>query len=171
MRATLARQSGSRKPFLRPRRTTQRTVVIGGCPAPLLPQNGCFTSTACTLSTTCVFACFRNFRQAVVIRVRPAPSFDQHGLLASTACTWLMFIMFGHFQKTCAPLRREASFGSPGLSPCGSRPPFGRPDPPEALQGGGLGRLGLSLGSLRTSFGRLPGPHRHPKVAPGTGPI
>ena len=42
--------------------------------------------------------------------------------------------------------------------------------PPEALQGGGLGRLGLSLGSLRTSFGRLPGPQRHPKVAPGTGP-
>ena len=33
-----------------------------------------------------------------------------------------------------------------------------------------MGRLGLSLGSLRTSFGRLPGPQRHPKVAPGTGP-
>ena len=39
MRATLARQSGSRKLLLRPRRTTQRTVVIGARPAPLLPQN------------------------------------------------------------------------------------------------------------------------------------
>ena len=31
--------------------------------------------------------------------------------------------------------------------------------------------LGLSLGSLRTLFGRPPGPQRHPKVAPRTGPI
>ena len=56
----------------------------------------------------------------VVIRVRPAPSFDQYGLLAPTACTFkrrLMIISFGPFQKTCAPLRREAHFGSPGLSP------------------------------------------------------
>ena len=99
MRVTLARQSGFRKLlFSRPRRTTQRTVVIGGRPAPLLPQNGLFTSTACTFSTTCVFACFCSFPRAVVIRIRPAPSFDQYGLLASTACTFLrrlMLIVFG----------------------------------------------------------------------------
>ena len=120
MRATLVGQSGSRKPLLRPRRTTQRTVVIGSRPAPLLPQNGLFTSTACTFSTTCVFTCFCSFPRAVVIRVRPAPSFDQYGLLASTACTFLrrlMLIVFGYFSKTCAPLLREAPFGSPGLSP------------------------------------------------------
>ena len=78
---TLARQSGSRKPLLRPRRKTQRTIVIGARPAPLLPQQE---------------------------------------LLASTACTFLrrlMIIIFGRFQKTCAPLQREAHFGSPGLSP------------------------------------------------------
>ena len=120
MRATLVGQSGSRNPLLRPRRTTQRTVVIGGRPAPLLPQNGLFTTTACTFSTTCVFTCFCSFPRAVVIRVRPALSFDQYGLLASTACTFLrrlMLIVFGYFSKTCAPLRREAPFGSPGLSP------------------------------------------------------
>ena len=98
MRATLARQSGSRKPLVRPRRTTQRTVVIGARPAPLLPQNGLLTSTACTFSTTSVFAYLCSFRGSVVIRVRPAPTLDQYGLLASTACTFLrrlMFIMFG----------------------------------------------------------------------------
>ena len=148
MRATLARQSGSRKPLLRPRRTTQRTVVIGARPAPLLPQNGLLASTACTFSTTCVFAYVCSFQRPVVIRVRPAPSFDQHGLLASTACTFLprlIFIIFGRFQQTCAPLRREAHFGSPGLSPGGSRTPSGSPAPkgtPKALQGRGLGRLG-----------------------------
>ena len=82
-----------RKPLLRPRRTTQGTVVIGARPAPLLPQNGFFTSTACTFSTTCVFTCFCSFPRAVVIRVRPAPSFDQYGLLASTACTFLRRLM------------------------------------------------------------------------------
>ena len=40
---------------LRPRRTTQRTVVIGGRPAPRLSQNWLFTSTACTFSKTRVF--------------------------------------------------------------------------------------------------------------------
>ena len=85
MRATLARQSGSRKPLLRPRRTTQRTVVIGARPAPLLPQKGLLASTACTCSTTCVFAYVCTFRGAVVSRVRPRPSFDQYGLLASSA--------------------------------------------------------------------------------------
>ena len=102
MRATLLGQSGSRKPLLRPRRTTQRTVVIGGRPAPLLPQNGLFTSTACTFSTTCVVTWFCRFPQAFVIRVRPAPSFDQYGLLASTACTFLrrlMLTVFGIFLK------------------------------------------------------------------------
>ena len=172
MRATLARQSGSRKPLLRPRRTTQRTVVIGARPAPLLSQNGFLASTACTFSTTCVlasvctfrravvirvrpapsvdqhgllattactfsttgvFAYVCSFRRSVVIRVRPAPSFNQHGLLASTACTFLrrpMLIMFGRFQKTCTPLRREARFGrlgclleAPGPLREASRPP------------------------------------------------
>jgi hypothetical protein len=120
MRATLVGQSGSRNPILRPRRTTQRTGVIGGRPAPLLPQNGHFTSTACTFSTTCVFTCVCSFPRAVVIRVRPAPSFDQYTFLAPTACTFLrrlMLIVFWYFSKTCAPLRREAPFGSPGLSP------------------------------------------------------
>ena len=93
MRATLVGQSGSRKPLLRPRRTTQRTVVIGARPAPLLPQNELLASTACTCSTTCVFAFVCTFRRAVVIRVRPAPSFDQYGLLASTACTFLRRLM------------------------------------------------------------------------------
>ena len=144
---------------------------------PLLPQNGLLTSTACTFSTTCVFAFVCTFLQAVVIRVRPAPSFDQYGLLASTACTFLrrlMIIIFGRFQKTCAPLRREAHFGSPGLSPGSPRPPSGGPAPkgtPKALQGRGLGRLGLSLGSPRAPFGRPPGPQRHLNVAPRTGPI
>ena len=174
MRATLVGQSGSRKPLLRQRRITQRTVVIGARPAPLLPQNGLLTSGACTFPTTCVFAFVCTFRRAVVIRVRPAPSFDQYGLLASTACTFLrrlMIIIFGRVQKTCG---REAHFGSHGLSPGSPRPPSGGPAPkgsPEALQGNGLGRLGLSLGSLRAPFGRPPGPQRHPKVAPGTGPI
>ena len=94
MRATLARQSGSRKPVLRPRRTTQRTVVIGARPAPLLPQNGLLTSTACTFSTTCVFTCFCAFWRAVVIGVRPAHTLDQYGLLASTACTFIRRLMF-----------------------------------------------------------------------------
>ena len=118
--------------------------MIGTRPAPLLPQNGLLASTACTFSTTCVFAYVCSFRRCVVIRVRPAPSFDQHGLLASTMRTFLrrlIFIMFGRFQKNCAPLKREAHFG-----PSGSPAPKGTR---EALQGGGLGRLGLSLGSLR----------------------
>ena len=105
---------------LRPRRTTQRALVIGGRPAPLLPQNGCFTFTACTFSKTSVFDDFCETQPYVVIRVRPAPSFDQYGLLASTACTFLrrlMLIVFGCFLKNCAPLQREAPFGSPGLSP------------------------------------------------------
>ena len=109
----------------------------------------------------------------VVIRVRPALSFDQYGLLASTACTFLRRLMFILFWYLLKPARL-----------CGGRPLLGRlgclleapgppreARPPEALQGGGLGRLGLSLGSLRTSFGRPPGPQRHPKVAPGTGLI
>ncbi len=33
----------------------QRTVVIGGRPAPRLPQDWFFTSTVCTFSKTCVF--------------------------------------------------------------------------------------------------------------------
>ena len=104
--------------------------MIGARPAPLLPQSKLFTSAACTFSTTCVFACFCTFRLAVVIRVRPAPSFDQYGLLASTACTFLrrlMFILFWYLLKTCAPLRREASFGLPGLSPSSSRSSSGGP--------------------------------------------
>jgi hypothetical protein len=148
--------------------------VIGGRPAPLLPQNGLYTSTARTFSTTCVFICFCSFPRAVVIRVRPAPSFDQYGLLASTACTFLRRLMFTLFWNLLKPARL-----------CGGRPLLGRlgclletpgpssggPTPREALQGGGLGRLGLSLGSLRISFGRPPGSRRHPKVTPRTGPI
>ena len=105
---------------LRPRRTTQRTVVIGGRPAPRLPQNWLFTPTACTFSKTCVLMIFVKTQPYVVIRVRPAPSFDQYGLLASTTCTFLrrlMLIVFGCFLKNCAHLQREAPFGSPGLSP------------------------------------------------------
>ena len=85
MRATLARQSGSRKPLLRPRRTTKRTVVICGRPVPLLPH---------TFATMCVFVCFCAFRRAVVIGVCPAPTLDQYGPLASTACTFLRRLMF-----------------------------------------------------------------------------
>ena len=160
-----------RKPLLRPRRRTQRTVVIGARPAPLLPQSKLFTSAACIFSITCVFACVCSFRLAVVIRVRPAPSFDQYGLLASTACTFLRRLMFILFWYLLKPARL-----------CGGRPLLGRlgclleapgppreARPPEALQGGGLGRLGLSLGGLRTSFGRLPGPHGTPKSLQGRG--
>ena len=139
MRATLVGQSGSRKPLLKPRRTTQRTVVIGARPA---------TPTGCTFSTTCVFACVCTFRRAVVIRVRPAPSFDQYGLLASTACTFLrrlMIIIFGRFLKNSAPLRREAHFGSPGLSPGNSRPPpLGRTGPQRHPKGTPRRRFGSS---------------------------
>jgi hypothetical protein len=162
-----------RKVGLRPRRTIQRTVVIGARPAPLLPQSKLFTSAACIFSTTHVFACVCSFRLAVVIRVRPALSFDQYGLLASTACTFLRRLMFTLFWNLLKPARL-----------CGGRPLLGclgclleAPGPPrearspEALQGGGLGRLGLSLGSLGTSFGKFPGSRRHPKVAPGTGPL
>ena len=119
-------------------------------------------------NNTC-FACVCSFQLAVVIRVRPALSFDQYGLLASTACTFLRRLMF----TLCWHLLKPARL-------CGGRPLLGclgclleAPGPPrevrspEALQGGGLGRLGLSLGSLRTSFGRLPGPHKHPKVSRG----
>ncbi len=133
------RQSGSRKPLSRPRRTNQHTVVIGARPAPLLPQNGLLASTARTFSTTCVFAYVCSFRRSVVIRVRPAPSFDQHGPLAWTVRTFqrrLMFIMFGRFQKT-APL-------------CGRRPIWGR-----------LGCLLGALGPLREAR-----PQRHPKGTP-----
>ena len=174
MRATLVGQSGSRKPLLRPRRTTQRTVVIGARSAPLLPQSKFFTSAACTFSTTCVFACFCTFRLAVVIRVRPAPSFDQYGLLASTACTFLrrlMFILFWYLLKNLRASAAGGLFWVAWVVSVRLPAPLREARPPEALQGGGLGRLGLSLGSLRTSFGRLPGPYRHPKVAPGTGPI
>ena len=78
---------------LRPRRTTQRTVVIGARPVHLLPQNGLLISTACTFSTICVCACFCSFRLSVVIGVRPAPTLDQYGLLASAACTFLRRLM------------------------------------------------------------------------------
>ncbi len=180
MRATLARQSGTRKPLLRPRRTTQRTVVIGTRPVPLLPQNGLLASTARTFSTRCVFAYVCSFRRCVVIRVRPEPSFGQHGLLASTACTFirrLMFIMFGRFQKTCAPLRREAHFGSPGClleapgPPREARPPKTpqrhSKDTVWVVWGGLLEAPGPPLGGLPAP----PGPQRHPKFVPGTGPI
>ena len=65
----LARQSGSRKLLLGPLRTTQRTLVIGVRPVPLLPPNGLLASKACTFSTTCVFAYVCSFRASVVIRV------------------------------------------------------------------------------------------------------
>ncbi len=103
MRATLARQSSSRKSLLRSRRTTQRTVVIDARPAPLLPQNELLASTTSIFSTTCVLAYLCSLRRSVVIRVRPALSFDQHGLLAPTVCTFLrrlMFILFGRFKKS-----------------------------------------------------------------------
>ena len=139
MRATLARQSGSRKPLVRPRRTTQRTVVIGARPVPLLPQNGLLTSTACTFSTTCVFAGVCAFRRAVVIRVRPAPSFDLYGLLASTACTFLRRLIPILFWYMLKPARL-----------CGGRPL--------------LGRLGCRLGAPPAPVGR-PDPQRHSKEA------
>ena len=175
MRATLARQSGSRKPLLRPRRTTQRTVVIGARPALLLPQNGLLASTSCAFSTTCVFAYVCSFRRSVVIRVRPALSFHQNGLLASTACTFLqrlIFIMFGRCQNTCAPLRREAHFGRLGCLLEAPGPPREASRPPKAPQRHSkdvVWVVWLSLGSPRAPVGRPPGPQRHPKVAPGTG--
>ena len=94
MQATLSRQGGSRKPLLRPRRTTQRTLVIGVCPVPLLPPNGLLALKACTFSTTCAVANVCSFRGCIVIGGRPAPTLDQYGLLASTACTCLRKLMF-----------------------------------------------------------------------------
>ena len=132
MRATLARQSGSRKPLLRPRRTTQRTLVIGVRPVPLLPPNGLQASKACTFSTTCVFAYVCSFRRSVVIRVRPAPSFDQHGLLASTACTVLrklMFIMFWRFQTNLRVSWAGGPFWVAWVVSWRLPAPLGRPGP------------------------------------------
>ena len=132
MRATLVGQSAFRKPLLRPRRTTQRTVVIGARPAPPLPQNGLCTSTSCTFSTTCVFACFRTFRLAVVIRFRPAPSFDQYGLLASTTCTFLrrlMFILSGYLLKNLCDSAAGGLFWIAWVVSLRLPAPLGRPDP------------------------------------------
>ena len=95
-------------------------VVIGGLPAPSAHQNELFASTACTFSKHVILTIFVKTQPYLVIRVRPAPSFDQYGLLASTACAFLrrpMLIVFECFLKNCAPLQREAPFGSPGLSP------------------------------------------------------
>ena len=120
MRATLVSQTGSRNPLLRPRRTTQRTVVIGGRPAPLSPQNCISPRQRAHFQKRVFLMIFVKTQPCVVIRVRPAPSFDQYGLLASTACTFLrrlMLIVFECFLKNSAPLQREAPFGSPGLSP------------------------------------------------------
>ena len=217
--------------------------MIGARPAPLLPQSKLFISAACTFSTTCVFACVCTFRLAVVIRVRPAPSFDQYGLLASTACTFLrrlMFILFWYLLKPARLCSGRPLLGRLGCLLEAPGPPR-EARPPKALQGGGLGRLGLSLGKVsgphlggfpasclgilkkparlcggRPILGRLgclleapgpprearppkapqrhskeavwvvwgclleisgphlgglPAPQRHPKVAPGTGPI
>ena len=132
MRATLVGQSGSRKPLLRPRRRTQRTVVIGARPAPLLPQSKLFTSAACIFSTTHVFACVCSFRLAVVIRVRPAPSFDQYGLLASTACTFLrrlMFILFWYLLKPARLCGGRPLLGRLGCLRAAPGPPSGGPTP------------------------------------------
>ena len=176
MRATLARQSGSRKPLLRPRRTTQRTVVIGARPAPLLPQSGLLASTARTYSTRCVFAYVCSFRRCVVIRVRPAPSFDQHGLLASTVCTFLrrlMFIMFGRFQKSCAPLRREAHFDRMGclLEAPGPLGTSRLPKAPQRHSKDVVWVVWVVSWKPPGPFGRPPGSQRHHKVAPWTGPM
>jgi hypothetical protein len=168
MRATLVGQNGSRKPPLRPRRTNQRPDYLKLC---FLPRRSAHFQKRVFLMISA------KTQPYVVILFRPAPSFDQSGLLASTVCTFLrrlMLIVFGCFLNNCAPLQREAPFGSPGMPPGSPRRPSGEPAPkgsPEALHGNGLGRLGLSLGGLRAPFGKPPGPHRHPKVAPGTGPI
>jgi hypothetical protein len=112
MPATWARQSGSRKLPVRPRRTTQRIVVIGARPVHLLPQIGLLISTACTFSTMCVFACFCAFRLSVVIGVRPAPTLDQYGLLASTACTFLRRLMLQTHTEPRRIIQRTVVIGA-----------------------------------------------------------
>jgi hypothetical protein len=126
--------------------------------ASLTPQCkvGLLASSACTFSTTCVFACVCSFRRSVVIRVRRAPSFDQHGLLASTACTFLrrlMFIMCGRFQKTCAPLRRNP-FWVAWVVSWKLPAPLGRPGPQRHPKG----TPGTGFGSSRVASWRPPGP-------------
>ncbi len=142
----------------------------------LLPQNGLVASTACTFSTPCLFAyvCIR--RRAVALRVRSAPSFDQYGLFVDgvhiyTKAT-LRLIIFGCFFKParlCSgrPIlsRLGCLLEAPG-PPRKARPPKGTP---EALQGGSLERLGLSLGCLWAPFSKPSGPDRHPEVVPRTG--
>ena len=90
MPATLARQNGSRKFPVRPRRTTQRTVVIGVRPAPTLDQYGLLASTACTFLRRLMFITQRT----VVIGARPSPLFPLNGLLASTARTFSNMYVF-----------------------------------------------------------------------------
>ncbi len=106
--------------LLKPRRTTQRTVVIGGRPAPRLLQDWFLPRRRAHFQKRVFLKILVKHQPYVVIRVRPAPSFDQYGLLASTACTFLrrlMLIIVECFLKNCATLQREAPFGSPGLSP------------------------------------------------------
>ena len=111
MRATLARQSGSCKPLLKPRRTTPRTVVIGARPAPLLPQNGLLASTVCIFSNTYVFTIVCSFRRPVVIGAILAPSFHKKVFRASTACTFSKHMVFVCFCENAA-FRRD--WCSPG---------------------------------------------------------
>ena len=104
---------------LRPRRTTQRTVVTGG-QRPDYLKTGFLRRRRAHFQTRVFLMIFVKTQPNFVIRVCPAPSFGQYGLLASTACTFLrrlMLIVFGCFLKNCVPLQREAPFGSPGLSP------------------------------------------------------
>ena len=169
MRATLARQSGSRKPFLRPRRTTQRTVVIGARPAPLVPQNGLLASTACTFSTTCVFAYVCTFRRAVVIRVR------LDGVHISTKAN------ARHFWAFKTNLRASAAGGPFWVAWVVSlKPPapFGRPGPQRQPRGTPRTRFGSSGVVFLKSPGPLweasrppPAPQRRSRDGANTRPV
>ena len=158
MRATLARQSGSRKPFLRPRRTTA------------LARRPYYLNMGFWLRRVFAYVC--TFRRAVVIRVRPAPSFDQYGLLASTACTFirrLMIIIFVRFQKTCAPLRREAHFGSEAPGPPREARP---PKAPQRHSKDAVWVVWVVSWKLPgPPLGGLPAPKGTPKSFQGRGPI
>ena len=74
------------------------------------------------LNHRCFVIVMRIGRRGVCAKTARKRQIGPNGLLASTACTFQrreLIITFGRSFKTCAPLRRETYFGSPGLYPCG----------------------------------------------------
>jgi hypothetical protein len=175
MRATLVGQSGSRKPLLRPRRTTQRTGVIGGRPAPLLLQNWCFTSATCKFSKTCVFddlcdnsALLGDSRSpgTLVSPIWACRPDGVHIYTKANAHRFWVFLEKLHASAAGNPfwVARVVSLRPPA--------PLGRPGPQKQPRGTPRKRFGSSwVVSWRSPGPPLGGLRARPKVAPKTGPI